>query len=200
MSSALLPGIIEAASSSADERTHARPPSQSRFQEGERGLIELNLSRKWLHNNWTRRQRLLLCCLRRFFHLTREQERILFNSVFMDELSPLGFRLGLSKATVNTQWEDMAKRGHEVWEQVHWDTDFSEGPRLFAQTFLEISQASQKVGIQLEKRSIDSLDISRFERRRAGRNTRPANINTGNYEAVDEPSAHLPVSFSSSDH
>ncbi|KAL1966656.1 hypothetical protein VTN77DRAFT_4067 [Rasamsonia byssochlamydoides] len=162
--------------------------AQNRLQQGENDLIELDLRRRHPQNKWTTRQRILLCCLRRFFDLSRAEETVIFNTVFLEDVRPLGFPLGLSKATLNTQWEDMKKRSHEVFIRVHMDTAFCDGERLFSATFAEIKAASQKAGIELQKRAVD-LDIGKFSIGRGAKKALPStNISSHNQEAPDVPS------------
>lgn len=77
------------ASSSTDGRA-SQSTNQNRLQAGENHLIELDLKKARPRNNWTARQRILLCCMRRFFNLSRAQETAIFNAVFLDEVRPQG--------------------------------------------------------------------------------------------------------------
>ncbi|PYH98207.1 hypothetical protein BO71DRAFT_447405 [Aspergillus ellipticus CBS 707.79] len=79
----------------------------------------LNLRDAKPRNRWTRDQRLLLCCLYRFFRKDPKVFEEIFNRVYRSEVRDCGFEDGISWSTMNTQWTCMKDKSHRVWGEVH---------------------------------------------------------------------------------
>lgn len=124
---------------------------------------ELNPRAKRQFHKWKAEERILLCCMRRWFNFDRKQEATIFDSVFGTRARTEGFENGLPSSTLVTQWEDLGKRAHKDWIDVHESTNFDEGPSLFRNVLDQIQNASSALRIPVLRRSTD-IDIRKFSR------------------------------------
>jgi hypothetical protein len=124
---------------------------------------ELNPRAKRQCHKWKAEERILLCCMRRWFNFDRKQEAAIFDSVFGARARTEGFENGLPSSTLVTQWEDLGKRAHKDWIDVHERTNFAEGPSSFRNVLDRIQNASSALRIPVLRRSTD-IDIRKFSR------------------------------------
>lgn len=124
------------------------------------GFMMLDYHERPLHNTWTMQQQMFLCCIRRFFEVTREEEAKLFNYVFADDVRQCGFENGLPVSTINTQWADLQRRRRDIWVLVH-EKPFAEAKSFFRAVIRDINIAANCVGIAVFERQFDDLKITR---------------------------------------
>lgn len=126
----------------------------------------LNFSVPRPQNKWTEHQREVLCCIRRFFFLSKEDEEIIFNMIFEQDILKCGFANGIPYSSLNTKWVDMRAKGDYVWEEVYLRTKFTEKEGRWAPMIAEIRNAAQELDIILQEKAFDDIDTSSFGCRR----------------------------------
>ncbi|KAL2000055.1 hypothetical protein VTN02DRAFT_3618 [Thermoascus thermophilus] len=126
----------------------------------------LNFSVPRPQNKWTERQREVLCCIRRFFFLSKEDEESIFNMIFQQDVSKCGLARGIPYSSLNTQWVDMRAKGHYVWEDVYLRTEFTEKEGRWAPIIAEIRNAARELDIMIQEKTFDDIDTSSFGCRR----------------------------------
>ncbi|OKL56425.1 hypothetical protein UA08_08187 [Talaromyces atroroseus] len=81
--------------------------------------LALNFRRRRVQHKWTQEERMLLCCMKRFFDLSNRDITKIFNSLYETKIRNEGFSDGLPRSTVNTQWEDLRRKRHLDFNLVH---------------------------------------------------------------------------------
>lgn len=123
----------------------------------------LNFKQRKPQHRWSQEERIILCCMRRFFNLSNRDIEKVFNHLYESKIRSEGFPNGVPRSTLVTQWEDVRRKRHPDFVFVHQDVRFEQGATQFAVLFDKISSACQKLHIALVPRARD-LDISRQER------------------------------------
>lgn len=123
----------------------------------------LNLREPRIQHRWTQEERMLLCCMKRFFDLSNNNITKIFNNIYETKIRDEGFPNGLPKSTLVTQWEDNKRKNHKDWMIVHREVAFQDGPSFFPQLFEKIRTSAQCLHIGLVPRARD-LTITFHER------------------------------------
>ncbi|KAL2013212.1 hypothetical protein VTN00DRAFT_737 [Thermoascus crustaceus] len=126
----------------------------------------LNFSIPRPRNKWTEHQRDALCCIRRFFSLSKDDEKSIFNRIFEQDLLKCGFSNGIPSSSLNTQWVDIRAKSDYVWGEVYLRTEFTEKEGRWAPIVAEIRNAAQELDITLQEKTFDDIDVSSFGCRR----------------------------------
>ena len=122
----------------------------------------LDPRQKQVHNRWTEYQRVVVCCLYRFYKLENTALKDIFNSLFAAELRLCGFGdAGMKYGSIHTQWVDMRNKGHPVWREVHIET--REHAENWTNVLGNIEQAAESLGIELVRKPFDDSDLSKFK-------------------------------------
>ncbi|PWY91209.1 hypothetical protein BO70DRAFT_283201, partial [Aspergillus heteromorphus CBS 117.55] len=138
-------------------------------------LAGLDYAAAKLRNRWTRDQRVLLCCLYRFFERDSKAFKEIFNHVFKFEVKGCGFENGIPSATLNTQWCSMRKDSHQVWKEVHLSPFDKEG--CWRPIIEKIREKSRFLELGLAEKNSDDINTSKFQ-------TPPASTPQDNSQSV----------------
>ncbi|KAF7594779.1 hypothetical protein BBP40_008282 [Aspergillus hancockii] len=115
-------------------------------------------------NRWSPEERVLLCCLFKFFQRDMKGFKEIFNHVFRSELNQCGLTDGITTSTLNTQWVDMGRRGDLIWGDVHLSSFDDRGPWL--SVLARIRESAKALGIDLLEKEADDINTSNFQFRR----------------------------------
>ncbi|KAJ5232279.1 hypothetical protein N7468_005235 [Penicillium chermesinum] len=101
--------------------------------------------------SWNTPMRQILCCLHRFFDLTKDDMVTLLSEIFGDHLEH-----NLTKAAMCTQWSWMRASIHGVWWHVCIEEDF-EKDGIWAAHIEVIRKSAQRLAIEATERKRDNM-------------------------------------------
>ncbi|KAG2419231.1 hypothetical protein HFD88_004026 [Aspergillus terreus] len=123
-------------------------------------LVSLDLRAKKPQVSWGTEQKVYLCCLFRFFERDMSLYKQVFDLEFQTELATWGFPNGVPSSRLDTRWTDMRLRGDPIWGYVHLSPFDMNGQ--WSSVIERIQIAAETLGIRLERKTADDIDVSRF--------------------------------------
>lgn len=123
-------------------------------------LASLNFRAKKPQVSWGIEQKVYLCCLFRFFQKDLTLYKQVFDLEFQTEISAWAFTHGVPSNRLETQWVDMRLKGDLIWGYVHLSPFDING--RWSSVIERIQIAAETLGIRLERKMVDDIDVSRF--------------------------------------
>ena len=123
-------------------------------------LVSVDLRAKKPQVSWGTEQKVYLCCLFRFFKREMSLYKQVFDLEFQTELDTWGFPNGVPSSRLDTRWTDMRSRGDPIWGYVHLSPFDMNGQ--WGSVVERIQIAAETLGIRLERKTADDIDVSRF--------------------------------------